>query len=616
MRTSSARFIFPPLLLPLLCALQAPTVGAATVYLSPGESIQKAIHAAAAGDTIVLRDGVYHEVVDIDRSITLRAENPGEATVTNRHPGVVEWRESAAGSRIWSAKAIDWPVHWLLVDGVHAFDYRSREGFEKRECGPFWSKGWQEDKQTYLAPPLYFAHDAASQTLWLALDDDRDPNQCRIDFNSARLDGATLVQKDLGDYWNQQQIVVVSSNPPVHPITMWYGGTPENPEQPRVIDFPKICGVVINISADHVTLDGLRIHLAPTVGVGVNNSDHVTIRDCYFSGYQFAINTGYECTNLTVEHCEMDGGLLVSRGGHHDITLNMWCHSTYVNPIKFNGTGLAFRHNYVYEGFDLFQPRGRHKDFPHVPDLRSDVAYNVWQNAMDNALEFDGVEAQMNLRFHHNLVLGQHDTLAITTTENGGPLTIDHNLWWPGGNRIMKLVGTGRINRGVEFLHNTYFSGNVCSINAFEQSRFENNIVISCLDSPGCWSVDTLGGFFPNEFNLLQNGARYTIGFEGLVADPHLGNSPETRFTLKSASPAIDAGRIDLRGYQENVKDGRPDLGALEFGETVDDWRRRFGHCGPRWITAENAYMKAPHRPEWPAEIDLRWGGLDDCDEK
>lgn len=90
---------------------------------------------------------------------------------------------------------------------------------------------------------------------------------------------------------------------------------------------------------------------------------------------------------------------------------------------------------------------------------RSDVAYNVWQNAIDNALEFDGVEALMNMRVHHNLILQDYDALAITTTENGGPLTIDHNLWWPGGGRIMKLSGTGRQNNGVQFLHNTYFTG-------------------------------------------------------------------------------------------------------------------------------------------------------------
>ena len=57
--------------------------------------------------------------------------------------------------------------------------------------------------------------------------------------------------------------------------------------------------------------------------------------------------------------------------------------------------------------------------------------------------------------------------------------------------------------------------------------------------------------------------------------------------------------------------DGRPDLGALEHGETVDDRRRRFEHVGPHWLTPANATGGAPHRPQWPESLDRRWGGID-----
>lgn len=411
----------------------------------PGESIQQRIDQAKESDVLILKEGVYHERLNIHKPITLKAANPGEATVTGKYSGPVRWQRATPRSQIWYANGIDWPVHWLLVEGIHAFDYRNKDNFMNRVCGPYWSKGWQEGKSKYTVPPLYFAHDAANDTLWLQMDDSRNPNELEIHFNTSGLDGETLVQKDLGTYWNQQEIVVVSKNPPVHPLTMWYKGTAKNPGAPRHINFPKICGIVIDINADNVVLEGLRIHIAPTVGVEINNSRNVLIQDCYFSGHQYAINTGYECTKLTVKHCEMDGGLMYSYGRHRNVTLNMWNHSTYINPIKFNGVGLVFQHNYVYEGFDLFHPRGRHRNFPHIPDLRSDVSFNVWHNAIDNVAEFDGVEARMNVRFHHNLIISDHDALAITTTENGGPLSIDHNIWWPGGGRIMKLTGTGRL---------------------------------------------------------------------------------------------------------------------------------------------------------------------------
>lgn len=588
-----------------------PLARAVTFAVIPGQSIQEAIDGAADGDVIVLADGVYHETLDVRRSVTLRAQHGGQATVTNRYQGSVTWIQQSPGSRTWFARGIDWLVHRLLVADVHAFDYRTKVNFDSRTCGPYWSKGWQAGQTSYTAPPIYFAHDDATGTLLLGMNDARDPNKLAIDFNSRRIGGRTLVQKDLGAYWNQQEIVTVSASPPVHPITMWYSGTPDDPGSPRTIDFPRICGIVIEVNADHVTIEGLRVLMAPTVGIEVNNSRNVTIRDCYFSGYQFAVNSGYECTSLTIEHCEMDGGLMVSFGHNTDVTNHMWNHSTYVNPVKFNGTGLTFRHNYVYEGYDLFHPRGRHKDYPRVPDLRSDVSCNVWQNAVDNALEFDGVEARMNLRAHHNLILQNHDALAITTTENGGPLTIDHNLWWPGGGRIMKLVGTARQNNGVQFIHNTYFTGSQCSHNTFGRSVFENNIVVSGCQKPGCWSPKTLGSFFPTRYNLLEDGQRYTEGFEGLTVDPGFGQTPDTLFLVQPGSSAIDAGLTKPDYHQDNVTDGKPDLGALEHGQTIDDWRALFGHVGPNWITAANAAKEAPQRPAWPDKLDRRWGGLD-----
>ena len=174
----------------------------------------------------------------------------------------------------------------------------------------------------------------------------------------------------------------------------------------------------------------------------------------------------------------------------------------------------------------------------------------------------------------------------------------------------MKLIGTGRPNRGVQFAHNTYFGGEKPNSNRFEKSVFENNLVIAGCEVPNTWTKGKLATFFPTAHNLLWNGDRYCQEFAGLTANPQLGNTPETLFVLQPDSPAINAGRLAAEYPQENVTDGQPDLGALEYGETVEDWRHHFGHCGPSWITRENATDKAPCRPPWPAELDPRWGGL------
>ncbi len=597
-----------------LCLLLVPVSGQ-VLHVNEGDRIQDALDRASPFDTIVVHEGVYFESLQIDRPVFLHALNGGEATITNRFAGEQKWIPSEGEDRVWVMEGVRWPVHWLLVEGVHAFDYRSRVGFDAQRCGPYWSKGWQETPQEYSESPLYFAWDRETRSIWLKLDDPGNPNDLDIAFNSQDLDGTTLVQKDLGEYWNQQQIVTISRDPPVHPVTMWYSGTPAEPEDGRIIDFPPVCGIVIDIRSDSVSIEGFRIHLAPTVGIEVNDSKHVTIRNCYFSGFQFGINTGYRCTDLTVEHCEFDGGELITTGGHTDVTHHMWNHSTYVIPVKFNGTGLTFHHNYVYEGYDLFQPRGRHRDFPDVPDLMSDVAFNVWHQAIDNHLEFDGVEATIRMRFHHNLILGRgtNDMLAITTTENGDPLMIDHNLFWNGGDdsRIMKLVGTRRRNNGIFFIHNTYLTGAHCSAAPFgPDCIFENNIVVSSCSVARCWNHLSLNTFLPTRYNLCTGGDQYIAGFKGITASPGLGGTPESFFCLQQGSPAIDAGVADQGYYQGSYSGDAPDLGALESTQDVDDWAQQFGHCGPEWIRAENAAEKAPHRPEWPALIDKCWGGL------
>jgi hypothetical protein len=375
------------------------------IQVLPGESVQQAIDRAREGDTITLHDGVYHEKIVIYKSIVLRALNGGEATLTNRYAGIQQWHPSGKHKRTWSMKGINWPVHWLFVDGIHAFDYRSKDGFERQECGPYWSKGWQEGKDHYPNPPIYFARDSTSNTLWLRLDDDRNPNRVPIDFNSPMLDDTTYAQKDLGAYWNQQEIVTICRNPSEYPVTMWNGGD---------------------------------------------------------------------------------------------------------------------------------------------------------------------------------------------------------------SSRIMKLVGTGRTNDGVKFIHNTYMTGSYCSVAPFgPKSIFENNIVISACKAKACWSTSTLGPFFPTRYNLCQNGEEYMSGFEGITADPLLGRTPSTFFSLQLGSPAIDAG-IRREGYfHENFSGKSPDLGAVESNEDIRSWRDVFGHCGPTWIDAQVAALKAPNRPTWPAGIDQKWGGLD-----
>jgi len=100
-------------------------------------------------------------------------------------------------------------------------------------------------------------------------------------------------------------------------------------------------------------------------------------------------------------------------------------------------------------------------------------------------------------------------------------------------------------------------------------------------------------------------------GFQGITEDPLLGTTSVDRFSLMPGSPAIDAGVYNEDYFNDNFSGTNPDLGALESTDNIETWRDTFGHCGPTWINAASARSKAPNRPDWPSEIDKKWGGLD-----
>ena len=54
----------------------------ATIYVPDGYStIQEAVDAASAGDTIVVRDGTYNENIKVNKHLTIRSENGSDSTV-------------------------------------------------------------------------------------------------------------------------------------------------------------------------------------------------------------------------------------------------------------------------------------------------------------------------------------------------------------------------------------------------------------------------------------------------------------------------------------------------------------------------------------------------------
>lgn len=81
----------------------------ATISLSPGQSIQKAIDQSTAGDAILLEDGVYHGSLNIHKSITLRRNTEEKAPHRPAWPEELDKRWGGLEAGPWSATASNCP---------------------------------------------------------------------------------------------------------------------------------------------------------------------------------------------------------------------------------------------------------------------------------------------------------------------------------------------------------------------------------------------------------------------------------------------------------------------------------------------------------------------------
>jgi len=366
--------------------------------------------------------------------------------------------------------------------------------------------------------------------------------------------------------------------------------------------FPAELGVLVSVQADGVVIEGLRLHLAPHVAIDVQNSKRVTIQDCYFDGFQYAINSWARSEDLTVEHCEFSAGRFYERvrkmmdgKGGGDAWAAIYFSRSEINVVAQEGPGFVFRHNFLYEGFDGIQPRGIAPDLVgELPDKASDISYNLFMNFVDNPLEPDGWTRLLNLRIHHNFVLDAFGLLSCAPTQRG-PLTIDHNIFYNSpengliGGSLIKLgqpMSAAALNTGLKIVSNTFVQKGKNLVSPshpteFKDNLLENNILVC---DGGDWNHK---GWEPSKHNLVFGTDALP---HGIHKNPGFASEKPMDFRLSESSPARGAGAKNS------------DLGAIPYGGNWD-----FPKPGPRWATPANM----PQRPKWPASASPKWGGLD-----
>jgi len=576
----------------------------AEIQLTPADDIQKALDAAAPGATIVLGDGVYYQRVTIARGgtpgkpVTLKAANGGGATISGAVPtgqAKLKFELAAGESDIYKAP-VPRRVWWVMADGRNLVNY-GYYSYLKTSQFPDQSSGALK-----RCTPEGFAW--RNGHLYVRLPGGADPSTANIEF-SCPTGGQTSAEPEFADE------------------TRWAPDTG--------FDVPGIGHLFsrtlanITVKADHVVIEGLRLHMGVGAAVVVHGNE-VTIRDCYMSGTHMGVcqpdsvslpphetpgerpitPSNRTSRGLTVEYCEFSGA-----PGYESCKKGFWgglyAANTSAVFMNFGGPRSVVRHNWAYDSSqDHLQPRAN--GTTSAVDA-SEIAYNLIQNCGDDPIEFDSA-SPMNLRVHHNVVLEGLCLLSVCPVMGGG-LTVDHNIFYnspENGIRQgpwLKLGtpwGKGLPTRGMRLVHNTvvnpqgvfqWFAKDI----HYEDNVLDNNILYVAESQP--WDVPD----FPLSHHNLYCGPKINPEHmpELIHAEHPFVSLKPINFHLREDSAAVDAGAAG-KNYHHQARGKAPDLGAIELGDT---WE--FPRPGPRWATGE----EIPNRPAIPASLPRKWVGLE-----
>jgi len=249
-------------LMELALLVTASPLVAASVTVSPEQSLQEAADKLQPGDTLVLAEGTYHQSFVLTRSgtagspITIKAAVPGKVIITGAMEATPKFEqlEGPIYKTKWSAKGLkDRGTRkvWVVADGRSLYNYTSME--EMKTCKP--GKG----------------RDTTPLEGFL----------CRGDELYIRLLGGA------------------------------------NPNQANVAISRPDTTVLLEIKGQqHIVIEGLRLRVAPTHAILISSrndvSRHVVIRDCCFLGaYEAIASRGmrkndreFGPSDVTVEYCE------------------------------------------------------------------------------------------------------------------------------------------------------------------------------------------------------------------------------------------------------------------------------------------------------------------------
>ncbi|MBI4129934.1 hypothetical protein HY468_01310, partial [Candidatus Roizmanbacteria bacterium] len=559
---------------------------------------------AASGDTVIIPNGVYYENLTINKSLTLKAQNPGKVTISGAvNPAGVTFQPEGTTPGLYYTTDITVPVVWVMQGDRSFYHYASLNELINFKLPP-------QPNGTVLAGPregFYFDTSIAPVRLYVILPNNADPRTLpagqKVEFNRDSLGDGITIQ----------------------------GGTALNPRK-------------------DITIEGLHLRLWFNRALYIRSiSQNITVRDNYFEACQFCIYS--VAGNNEVQH----KGLLIERNEFSDKpmydilrTYGHWVWNLFygdevfhVRTIHTKMGGVTVRNNFLHQVMDGIQILGQ----PGVPNpgpgdgvAPSYVHDNVVINAMDNPLELDSVGGHVSyVRAYHNFILDSAFSLSMTY-RNYGELLVDHNIFYFSKDGLLGTPRWSKFAEGITGLplvnmtvaHNTVvmywnsargvssqMTGGGAGL-SYLNSIFQNNIIQTQLVN-GPKTYDYPGFIFaPENIALCDPNIDSTCDLpQAINEDPQfvsggvLDEINPIDFHLKSSSPARDAGALVDAGmfandayapYSPVINGSAPDLGAIEFNT---QWT--MATPGPSWA---RSYGDISSRPRLPVTLNASWIGF------
>ena len=487
------------------------------IIITPSDDVKRVIAGLKPGDTVIFKKGVYYLNIDIALSgkstepIVLKSETAGEAVLDGSNPGIVP--------------------QWNLDEKTKTF----------------WASCDEE--------PLYIASGEEQLYRYAKFDD--------LNTNPAKANG----------FWHYDE--------KENKLFCKY-----DRKTKLNISFAK---TIISLEkADNIVIDGFSLRYART-GVLLSASSgnwirNNIIRNC---GGGIEVYKDTSCNNI-VENNQIT-----------DTSITSWewkfVKATYFERcgIGFSGgSGNVVRHNKINGLFNGIAPAVWNELYEENYNSNMDVYGNEIFDIGDDGWEPEG--CCINTRFFENKIYKVWHPFSLAPITVGPTYVIKNIVYdFHGGSGAFKFnVGINKAEGNMLIVHNTCFT-DATGVNALTLGGnippanivFRNNIL-----SGSRYAIEdstkAVGDQFDLDYDLwykMPEADRPVIKWKndryktfeewqdkfkkeihGMLKEAMFTDPAKGDFTLKSESPAVDAGVI-LPGINEDFKGNAPDLGAIEL---------------------------------------------------